>query len=56
MLMEQSDLNIIPDHEIEALARCLLPSIIAYFESDEGQAEFDQWKQQNAPKTPQDTS
>ena len=26
----------IPDHEIEALARCLLPSIRDYFESAEG--------------------
>ncbi len=34
----------IPDHEIEALARCFLPDIIAYFESDEGKAEFAAWK------------
>ena len=34
----------IPDHEIEALARCFLPDIIAYFESEEGKAEFAAWK------------
>ena len=34
----------IPDHEIEALARCFLPDIITYFESDEGKAEFINWK------------
>lgn len=34
----------IPDHEIEALARCFLPDIIAYFESEEGKAEFATWK------------
>ena len=34
----------IPDHEIEALARCFLPDIIAYFESEEGRAEFAAWK------------
>ena len=26
----------IPDHEIEKLARCFLPDIIAFFESEEG--------------------
>ncbi len=35
----------IPDFEIDALARCLLPKIQAYFESPEGQAEFEAWKQ-----------
>ncbi len=34
----------IPDHEIEALARCFLPDIIAYFESEEGKADFAAWK------------
>ena len=36
--------TIIPDFEIEALARCLLPEIQAYFASPEGQAAFDEWK------------
>lgn len=36
----------IPDHEIDALARCLLPAIQAYFDSLEGQAEFERWKAQ----------
>jgi len=35
----------IPDFEIDALARCLLPKIQAYFDSPEGQAEFKAWKQ-----------
>jgi hypothetical protein len=26
------------------IARCLLPDIIAYFESEEGQREFTEWK------------
>jgi len=38
----------IPDYEIDALARCLLPSIQAYFESPEGQAAFERWKQKGA--------
>ena len=34
----------IPKHEIEALARCLLPEIRKFFESEEGQREFEEWK------------
>ena len=30
----------IPYHEVEALARVLLPEIQAFFESEEGQREF----------------
>lgn len=33
----------IPDHVIESFARCLLPVILEYFDSDEGQREFEQW-------------
>ena len=34
----------IPQHKIEAIARCLLPDILAFYESEEGQREFAQWK------------
>ncbi|MDD4429492.1 MAG: hypothetical protein PHG64_14040 [Paludibacter sp.] len=40
----------IPRHEIEALARCLLPEIQSFFESEEGKKEFSQWKRQQAEK------
>ena len=36
----------IPDYKIEAIARCLLPDILAYYESEEGQREFAEWKKQ----------
>lgn len=36
----------IPLHEVEALARVLLPKIQAFFESKEGQREFAEWKAQ----------
>lgn len=36
----------IPFHEVEALARVLLPEIQAFFESEEGQREFAEWKAQ----------
>lgn len=34
----------IPYHEVEALARVLLPEIQSFFESVEGQKEFAEWK------------
>ena len=34
----------IPYHEVEALARVLLPEIQAFFESEEGQRESAEWK------------
>ena len=34
----------IPYHEVEALACVLLPEIQAFFESEEGQREFRDWK------------
>ena len=34
----------IPKHELEALARCFLPDIQAFFETEEGKREFEEWK------------
>ena len=34
----------IPDYEIEKIARCLLPELQAFYESEEGQKEFAEWK------------
>ena len=36
----------IPQHEIEKIARCLWPDILAYYQSEEGQQEFAEWKRQ----------
>ena len=36
----------IPQHKIEAIARCILPDILAFYESIEGQREFEAWKKQ----------
>jgi len=33
-----------PDSAIESFARCLLPAIQAYYDSEEGQREFAKWK------------
>ena len=34
----------IPQHKIEAIARCIMPDILAFYESEEGQREFAEWK------------
>lgn len=33
-----------PDESLEALARCLYPAMLSYFESEQGQREFAEWK------------
>ena len=38
----------LPDHEIEAIARCIYPDILELFESEEGQKEFAEWKAKKA--------
>ncbi|MBQ6858373.1 MAG: hypothetical protein IJO02_02980 [Clostridia bacterium] len=37
-----NDTNI-PEHEIEKIARCLFPDILAFYNSEEGQREFKEW-------------
>ena len=36
----------IPQHQIEAIARCIMPDILAFYESEEGQRKFAEWKKQ----------
>lgn len=36
----------LPDYAIEAIARSIYPDIIAFYESEEGQREFAEWKRQ----------
>lgn len=38
----------LPDHEIEAIARCIYPDILELFESEKGQKEFAEWKAKKA--------
>ena len=46
----------IPQHEIEKIARCIFPDILAFYESEEGQREFAAWKQQRELKDNQDSN
>lgn len=43
----------IPDEVLDVLASCFLPDIIAFFESDEGKAEFEAWKAEQKQKKEQ---
>ena len=38
----------IPRHEVEALARVLLPSMQEFFASEEGQREYAEWEAEQA--------
>ena len=40
-----------PDYVIETVARCLWPDIQAFFESEEGQRKFAEWKAEQEKKT-----
>ena len=35
----------IPDELIKEIARCLLPDVIKFIESDKGKEEFEKWKE-----------
>ena len=43
-MSNESNVIQIPQHEIDALARCLLPDLMAFYETEDGQREFEQWK------------
>ena len=40
----------IAQQHMEALARCLLPQIERFFESEEGKREFEEWKKNQSSK------
>ena len=44
--LESSGMNI-PDYAIERMARCLLPIMRTFFESEEGQAELKAWEEES---------
>jgi len=44
MAKTRNDSTEIPKHEIESLARCLLPEMLKYFDSEVGKREFEEWK------------
>ena len=34
----------LPQHEIEAIVHAFYPAVVAFFESEEGKREFEEWK------------
>lgn len=40
----------VPQHVLEAIADTMLPDIRAFFESEEGKREFEEWKAEQAEK------
>ena len=38
--------RLLPNHIIKEIAECLLPDIIAFYETEEGKKEFQEWKEQ----------
>ena len=50
----ESHIPQIPKHIRMEIARCLLPDIVAYFESEQGQREFEEWKAQQESAKSQD--
>jgi len=45
-----------PADAVIALARCLLPVIRSYFESDKGMAAFTEWKLRQDTETPSESA
>ena len=43
----ESHIPQIPKHIRMEIARCLLPDIVAFYESEKGQKEFEDWKTKN---------
>jgi len=46
----------IPDYQFEALARCLLPKIQKYYESEEGKKDLAEYRAEKAKQAKDKTS
>ncbi len=44
---EVKEATVIPDFEIEAIARSLLPTLQAFYASPEGKAAFEAWQKEH---------
>ena len=48
MANSKDKVSVIPKHSIDSIARCLLPEMQRYFNSEEGKREFEKWKAEHA--------
>ena len=55
ILMDRHGAVNLPDHEVEMLARCFLPDILAFFASEDGKASFEKWKADKEKRKPKQT-
>ena len=44
----------IPQYQFEAIACCIMPDILAFYESEEGQREFAEWKKRREAEKQED--
>lgn len=49
--VEDTQQTVIPDFIIESMARCLLPALYDFYESDEGKAELERRKAESERST-----
>lgn len=47
-------MSYIPQYMLDSLARHFLPQIIAFFESEEGQREYEEWKKKKEAEKEQE--
>ena len=55
LLQDKSGECDIPDDLIKEIARCLVPDIIAFFETEEARREFEAWKLEQEKKLAEKT-
>lgn len=49
--IENKSHAVIPDHVVESMARCLLPKLRAFYDSEDGRHAFAEWKAQQENTT-----
>lgn len=49
--VEDAQQTVIPDFIIESMARCLLPALYDFYESDEGKAELERRRTESEKST-----
>lgn len=51
MIRKRKNTTGIPDFEIDSLARVMLPAILNFYRTEEGQREFAQWQEERKQQT-----
>lgn len=51
MAQKRKNTTGIPDYEIDSLARAMIPAILNFYRTEEGQREFARWQEQRKRQT-----